>query len=255
VTGRGIGADNAGKAATRGRVTEADNAGKAGKRPNAAGRRDMLRFEREYTVRGFRLIAGCDEAGRGPLAGPVACAAVIMPLNDINPDIDDSKKLTFNKREELYAYITSVAVAWSVVFIDNETIDGINILQAAIRGMEAALRALRPAPDIALIDAIKTLDADCPTKGIIHGDAVSYNIAAASILAKTERDRLMIAYAREYPQYGFERHMGYPTAFHRESVLRFGPCPLHRKTFLKNLYAAPTEKPPPEKTPIPTKVL
>ncbi|MDR1094617.1 MAG: ribonuclease HII [Clostridiales bacterium] len=195
---------------------------------------DLLKFEREYLEKGYKTIAGCDEAGRGPLAGPVSCAAVIMPLDNIHPDIDDSKKLSPKKRGVLYDYIIKNALAYSVVFIGNEVIDGINIYQAAKRGMETALATLKIRPDVALIDAMKGLKADCPTVPIIHGDALSYSIAAASIVAKVERDRLMAEYAKQYPQYGFEKHMGYPTPAHYKSLAEFGACPLHRRSFLKN---------------------
>ena len=212
---------------------------------------DKLHFEHEYAAKGYRLIAGCDEAGRGPLAGPVSCAAVIMPLGilypktsgsekfgniiEINAEIDDSKKLTAKKRDELYDYITKTALAYSIAFVDNEVIDQINILNATKRGMEAAFAALKIRPDVALIDAVKGLKIGCPTVPIIHGDELSYSIAAASILAKVERDRLMTGYAREYPQYGFERHKGYPTREHYKSLEEFGACPLHRRSFLKNM--------------------
>jgi len=194
---------------------------------------DLLKFEREYILQGYTRIAGCDEAGRGPLAGPVSCAAVIMPLDEINPEINDSKKLSPKKRDLLYGYIIKNALAYSSVFIDNEIIDSINILNATKRGMEAALKALKTAPDIALIDAVGKLNTDIPIVPIIHGDALSYNIAAASIIAKVERDRLMSDYARQYPQYGFEKHMGYPTAAHYAALREHGTCPIHRKSFLK----------------------
>ncbi|GHV01214.1 hypothetical protein FACS1894211_10480 [Clostridia bacterium] len=193
---------------------------------------DLLKFEQEYAAKGYARIAGCDEAGRGPLAGPVSCAAVIMPLDGVHPEINDSKKLSPKKRDLLYGYIVRTALAYAVVFIDNETIDAVNILNATKRGMEAALAALKLRPDIALIDAVKGLKTEFPTVPLIHGDALSYNIAAASILAKVERDRLMAKYAEQYPQYGFERHWGYPTPAHYKSIEQFGVCPLHRRTFL-----------------------
>lgn len=197
--------------------------------------RDLLIFEREYREKGCRLIAGCDEAGRGPLAGPVSCGAVILPEGLIIPGVDDSKKLSEKRREYLYDLILEKALAFSVVFIDNETIDEINILNATKRGMEQALLNLKPRPDVALIDAVKGLNLPFPSLPIIKGDTLSHSIAAASILAKVERDRLMKRYGEEYPGYGFAAHMGYPTAYHREAVQRLGPCPIHRKSFLKNI--------------------
>ncbi len=197
--------------------------------------KDLLRFEREYISRGYKLIAGVDEAGRGPLAGPVACAAVIMPLDKdrIIPGVDDSKKLTEKKRGELYKKIVENALCYNVVFIDHTVIDEINILNAAKRGMKTALETLKIRPDIALIDAVK-LDLDFPSLPIIHGDALSYSIAAASILAKVERDRLMREYDKKYPEYGFSRHKGYATANHRALISKFGKCEIHRESFLKN---------------------
>jgi ribonuclease HII len=193
---------------------------------------DLLKYEREYAAAGYRLIAGADEAGRGPLAGPVACAAVIMPTDGIIEGVFDSKQVPENKREVLYGLIIQQAVAWSVCLIDHQTIDEINILRAAMRGMETALKALSPAPDVALIDAVKGLNVPFPTVPIIHGDALSYNIAAASIVAKVTRDRLMRRYDTEFPQYGFAAHKGYGTARHYAALAEFGACPIHRKTFL-----------------------
>jgi ribonuclease HII len=194
----------------------------------------MLNLELKYIVQGYKAIAGVDEAGRGPLAGPVSVAAVIMPLDYRIEGIDDSKKLTEIKREKLYDEIMRNALAVSSVMIGKDTIDEINILQATIKGMMLAVQGLSRTPDIVLVDAVK-LKLDIPTEGIIHGDALSYNIAAASIVAKVERDRLMCRYAEEYPEYGFEKHKGYGTKEHIDAIKQYGACPLHRETFLKKI--------------------
>ena len=198
--------------------------------------KDMLAFEKEYIARGCKYIAGADEAGRGPLAGPVACAAVIMPLekDKIIPGINDSKQLSEKKREELYGKIIAAAVSYHVCFIDNLIIDEINILNATKRGMEAAVTALSPAPDFVLADAVKGLSLRQPYLPIIKGDALSYSIAAASILAKVERDRLMKKYDAEFPQYEFAKHKGYATERHRRLIEEFGKCRLHRESFLRS---------------------
>ncbi|MGI6701466.1 MAG: ribonuclease HII [Christensenellales bacterium] len=192
----------------------------------------MLNLELKYILRGKRLICGIDEAGRGPLAGPVAVAAVIMPLDVRIEGVDDSKKLTEKKRELLYNEIINSAIAVSSVMIEKDVIDEINILEATKLGMLKALKALSVTPDIALVDAVK-LTTDIETEAIIHGDELSYNIAAASIVAKVERDRLMKEYAMKYPEYGFEEHKGYCTRSHVEALKKFGACPIHRKTFIK----------------------
>ena len=197
---------------------------------------DLLKFEREYLARGCRYIAGVDEAGRGPLAGPVSCAAVIMPLekSKIIPEINDSKQLTEKTREKLYGEIVKIAIAWNVVFIDHKTIDLINILNATKSGMKTAVGALSQKPDIVLIDAVK-LDLPYPSLPVIKGDELSYSIAAASIIAKVERDRLMREYDKQYPLYKFAENKGYPTLKHRELVRQFGKCEIHRETFLKKV--------------------
>ncbi len=197
---------------------------------------DLLRFEREYIARGYKYIAGVDEAGRGPLAGPVACAAVIMPLekDKIIAGVNDSKQLSEKVREELYKEISEIAIAWKIVFIDHKTIDLINILNAAKRGMKEAAEGLSVKPDIALIDAVK-LDLPFESLPIIKGDTLSYSIAAASIIAKVERDRLMREYDKQYPEYKFAEHKGYATAKHRALVQKFGKCEIHRESFLKKL--------------------
>lgn len=192
----------------------------------------MLDYENKYKG---KLIAGIDEAGRGPLAGPVVCACVIMPLDEdkLIDGINDSKKLTEKKREELYDKIIERAIAYSIVEVDERTIDRINILNATKLGMKRALDGLKVKPDIVLIDAVK-LDTDLPQDNIIKGDAKSYNIASASILAKVYRDRLMKELSEKYPQYNFAKHKGYGTKEHIENLKKYGKCELHRETFIKN---------------------
>ena len=200
---------------------------------------DLLKYEREYLAKGYKYIAGSDEAGRGPLAGPVSCAAVIMPLekDKIIAGVNDSKQLTEKTREELYGKIIGTAVAWKVVFIDHKIIDEINILNATKRGMRTAIEALSVPPDIVLIDAVKLPGLPFESLSIIRGDELSYSIAAASIIAKVERDRLMREYDKEYPQYRFAQHKGYATAKHRELIKQFGKCEIHRESFLHGLFS------------------
>jgi len=192
----------------------------------------MLDYERKYDG---KLIAGIDEAGRGPLAGPVVCGCVIMPLDEkhIIEGINDSKKLSEKKREELYEKIINTALSYSIVEIDEKTIDAINILNATKLGMKNALNALNVAPDIVLIDAVK-IETDIPQDNIIKGDALSYNIAAASILAKVYRDRKMKELDKIYPLYNFAKHKGYGTKEHIEALKKYGKCEIHRDTFIKN---------------------
>ncbi len=197
---------------------------------------DLFKYENELVQQGFRLIAGMDEAGRGPLAGPVAAACCIPDLSVIFEEINDSKKLTPKKRARLFTDITDTSVAQSVVFIDEKVIDEINILNATKRAMNSAVWSLSPTPDYLLVDAVKH-DFGLPYKAIVHGDALSYSIAAASILAKVARDELMDKYAEQYPEYGFEKHKGYGTAFHIEMLKKYGPCPIHRKSFIKKFFA------------------
>ena len=193
---------------------------------------DMLEYERQIEESGAKYIAGIDEAGRGPLAGPVVVAGVIMPLNeaDIIDGVNDSKKLSEKKRNLLYDLICEKAIDVQVAIIDNETIDRDNILNATKSGMLQCINGFTQV-DKVLIDAVK-LDAKVPTLSIIHGDALSYSIAAASIVAKVTRDRLMLDYDREYPQYNFAKHKGYGTAEHISLLKEHGPCPIHRRTFI-----------------------
>ena len=196
----------------------------------------MLSFERKAQLNGCNFIAGMDEAGRGPLAGPVSVACVVMPLEEdkIIPGINDSKKLSEKKREELFEKIKETALAYSVILIDEKTIDKINILEATKLGMKKAYEALEVPVDMLLVDAVKNLDVDCQYESIIKGDAKSYSIAAASILAKVTRDQMIIELDKKYPEYNFKKHKGYGTKEHIEAIKKIGPCAIHRKTFIKN---------------------
>ena len=193
--------------------------------------KDTLVFERELLSGGARLIGGMDEAGRGPLAGPVVAAAVVMPLDDVIPGVDDSKKLTEKKREQLFDEIVKKAIAYKICAVDEKVIDEINILNATKRAMTECVAGLSVRPDIVLIDAVK-LSLDVPTKSIIKGDALSYSIGAASILAKVYRDRLMREYDALYPWYGFAQNKGYGTKDHIDALKSVGPSPIHRRTFI-----------------------
>ena len=192
----------------------------------------MLQYERELISKGYKYISGVDEAGRGPLAGPVVVAAVVMPLDELIDGVNDSKKLSAKKRDTLYDLIMQKALCVKTSVISHEIIDRINILNATKRGMKECLDGLEQA-DAALIDAVK-LQVSVPTFSIIHGDALSYSIAAASIVAKVTRDRLMLEYDRQYPQYNFAKHKGYGTAEHIRLLKEYGPCPIHRRSFIKN---------------------
>ncbi|MBR5430375.1 MAG: ribonuclease HII [Firmicutes bacterium] len=191
----------------------------------------MSLIENELRAAGISLIAGVDEAGRGPLAGPVAVAAVILSPDARILGLNDSKKLSEKQRLALEPIIKEQAVAWNVTMIDHEVIDKINILQATKLGMRQAVAALEPPAAYLLVDGTELDGVELPQQGLIKGDARSVSIAAASVLAKTARDRLMIALDSEYPGYGFARHKGYPTAEHKEALRRLGPCPIHRLTF------------------------
>jgi len=194
----------------------------------------MLEYERQSQLEGARYIAGIDEAGRGPLAGPVVVAGVIMPLDEdkIIDGVNDSKKLSEKKRDVLYDKILATALDVQVAIVGWEEIDRINILNATKNGMLQCIRGFKQV-DKVLIDAVK-LDVNVPTLAIIHGDALSYSIAAASIVAKVTRDRLMSEYDKQYPQYNFAKHKGYGTAEHIALLKKYGPCPIHRKTFIKH---------------------
>lgn len=195
----------------------------------------MLEYEREYLAKGAKYLAGVDEVGRGPLAGPVTVACAIMPLGDedIIQGVNDSKKLSEKKREELYGKILDKAIAYSIEWADEKTIDEINILEATKRCMKKAVDSLSVAPDLVLVDAVK-LDCKYPVLPIIKGDAKSYSIACASILAKVARDRYMREMDIKYPEYGFASNKGYGSAKHIEALKNIGACELHRRTFIKN---------------------
>ena len=196
---------------------------------------DKLKFEKEEEQKGNFLIAGMDEVGRGPLAGPVCVACVIMPLDDIIEGIDDSKKVSEKKRNELFNLIKEKAIACSIEMVDEQTIDSINILEATKLCMKNAVEKLTLKPDVVLVDAISKLDTNIPIRGIIKGDSLSYSIGCASILAKVTRDNLMVELSKEYPEYGFEKHKGYGTKMHIEALKKYGPCVYHRLSFLKFL--------------------
>ena len=184
----------------------------------------------------FELICGVDEAGRGPLAGPVCAAAVILPKGLVIPGLNDSKKLSDKRRRELFPIIQQEAVSFGIAFASQEEIDEINILQATFLAMRRAMEQLNPQPEFALIDGNRETDFGVPCKTVIKGDSLSANIAAASVLAKVTRDNWMMEAAEKYPGYGFEIHKGYGTKAHYGALEKLGPCPIHRRTFLKKLY-------------------
>lgn len=192
---------------------------------------EMYAFEHIAMDEGFELVAGVDEAGRGPLAGPVSVAAVILPRDLYLPKINDSKKISAKVREELFEEIQDKALAIGTALIDAQTIDRVNIYQATINGMYESIFMLKPQPQKVLIDAVKLDKLPMASESIIKGDARSASIAAASIVAKVTRDRLMDAYDKQYPKYGFAQHKGYGTAQHLEALKKYGPCPIHRMSF------------------------
>lgn len=197
---------------------------------------NMWEIEQGCFDQGISLICGVDEAGRGPLAGPVCAAAVILPANVDIPGLNDSKKLSDKRRRELYPVIMEKAVAYGIGFADHTEIDEINILQATFLAMERAISKLSIKPELALIDGNREKDFGIPVKTVVHGDSLSASIAAASVLAKVTRDDLMLKMAAEYPQYGFEIHKGYGTKAHYQALANHGPSPIHRMTFLKKYY-------------------
>ena len=192
-------------------------------------------IESAYRAEGYAVICGADEAGRGPLAGPVAAGACILPDGLLIEGLNDSKKLTEKARERLYEVITASAVDWAVELVGPEVIDEINILEASQLAMRRAVMRLNPRPSLALIDGNIARGFEIPAVPIVKGDSRSVSIAAASILAKVTRDRLCLELDRQYPVYGFARHKGYPTREHREAILKYGPSPCHRMSFLKKL--------------------
>lgn len=196
---------------------------------------DKLKFEKEEQEKGNFIIAGMDEVGRGPLAGPVCVCCVIMPLDDIIDGIDDSKKVSEKKRNQLAEIIKEKAISYSIEMIDEKTIDEINILEATKLCMKKAVDGLTLKPDVVLVDAISKLDVDVPIRGIIKGDMQSYSIGAASILAKVTRDEYMVNLSKQYPEYLFDKNKGYGTKAHIEALKKYGPCEYHRLTYLKFL--------------------
>jgi ribonuclease HII len=188
-------------------------------------------FETRYTQEGYYRIAGVDEAGRGPLAGPVVAAAIILPPEGVGEPLFDSKKLSAKKRERLYEVLCSKALAIGIGIVSSEEIDSLNILQATLKAMTQAVEHLSIPPDLLLIDGPHGLPLSIPQKAIPKGDQLSNSIAAASIVAKVTRDRLMLQFHQKYPQYNFARHKGYGTLEHRRAIERFGICDIHRKTF------------------------
>ena len=191
----------------------------------------MLEYETTATNKGYRFVAGVDEAGRGPLAGPVVAGAVLLPPEVSLHGLDDSKKLSQKSREKFFPEIIETALAYGVGIVSVETIERINILQAALLAMKQAVENCALPPDLLLIDGNKRVDHSADQWTIVGGDGKSLSIAAASVLAKVTRDRIMQAYHQSYPEYEFDRHKGYPTKQHREKIRQFGPCPIHRKTF------------------------
>ncbi len=197
---------------------------------------EKLQYERALLQRGCKYIAGVDEVGRGPLAGPVVCAAVIMPLDEesLVIGVDDSKKLSEKKREMLAEQIKERALCYTIIEIDEKTIDEINILEATKLGMKRAIESLEIAPDTVLTDGNMTININFPQQSVIHGDALSYSIGAASIIAKVHRDHKMVEFAQTYPDYGFDKNKGYGTAEHIKGIKEKGLCPIHRRSFTKN---------------------
>lgn len=197
---------------------------------------DMWQYEQKHSSEGYSFICGVDEAGRGPLAGPVCAAAVILPADVEIVGLNDSKKLSDKKRRELYPIICEKAVAYGIAFADNREIDEINILQATYLAMERAIASLSQKPDFLLIDGNRAKDFGIPLETVIGGDGLSASIAAASVLAKVTRDDYMVEQSKIYPQYSFDVHKGYGTKVHYDALTKYGPCPIHRDSFLKKFY-------------------
>lgn len=196
---------------------------------------EYLTLEHEAQAQGYAVVCGADEAGAGPLAGPVYAAAVILPDDFDLPWLNDSKKVTPKRREALFDQIKEQAVAWAVASVGEREVDEINILNARMKAMDLAIHQLDPAPDFALIDGNRNKGITIPNRMVVHGDSLSASISAASILAKVSRDRYMLEMAERYPEYHFEQHKGYGTKLHYEMLHKYGPCPIHRLTFLKKL--------------------
>lgn len=196
---------------------------------------DPWELENRLYDQGYQAVCGVDEAGAGPLAGPVYAAAVILPRGLTLPYLNDSKKVTPRRREILFDQIREQAIAYAIAWADEKEIDSINILNARMLAMDRAIKMLNPAADFALIDGNRNQGIELQNEMVVHGDARSASIAAASILAKVSRDRFMVELAEQYPQYAFEKHKGYPTKLHYQLLRQYGPSPVHRKTFLKKL--------------------
>ena len=197
--------------------------------------KQLKEYENQLRSKGFEFICGIYEAGRGPLAGPVVVASVIMPADSIIEGVNDSKKVSEKKREKLYDLILEEAISYGVGIIGQDEIDDINILNATKKSLTMSLKELDKKPDLIIVDALTHIDTlGIPYESIIKGDAKCYSIAAASIIAKVTRDRIMREWDKVYPQYGFATHKGYGTAAHIKAIKEYGPCPLHRKTFIKN---------------------
>ena len=196
---------------------------------------EFLAIEHEMQAQGYRVVCGCDEAGAGPLAGAVFAAAVILPEEYDLPYLTDSKKLSEKRREVLFDQVKEQAVAWAIASVDEKEIDATNILKARLKAMDLAIHMLDVKPDFALIDGNRNAGITIPNRTVIKGDSLSASISAASILAKVARDRYMMEMAAKYPEYKFEQHKGYGTKLHYEMLREYGPCPIHRLTFLKNL--------------------
>jgi ribonuclease HII len=195
----------------------------------------MKNFDKQYLNDKVKLLAGVDEAGRGPLAGPVVAAAVILPKDFYDEKINDSKKLSQSEREELFPIIKSNAIAYTYSIVNHSQIDEINILKASLLAMKNSVKKLKVQPHLVLVDGNKIFNYSCPVLSIIKGDSKSQSIAAASIIAKVVRDRIMVKHSKIYPDYGWEKNKGYPTREHIKALINFGSTPLHRKTFLKNI--------------------
>lgn len=196
---------------------------------------NMKEYERHFKEAGYKFIAGVDEAGRGPLAGPVCAAAVILPDDAVIEGINDSKKLSEKKREELYEKIIDTAIAYNIELVDEKVIDEINILQATYMAMKNAVSGLSQKADFVLIDGNRSEGMEIPYETVVKGDSKSISIAAASILAKVTRDRYITEISDKYPEYNFKKHKGYGTKEHTDAILKYGPCEIHRLTFLKKL--------------------
>lgn len=204
--------------------------------------RSLKNFDLSFVKGKIKLIAGVDEAGRGPLAGPVVAAAVIFDKKTFHKEINDSKQVSEKKREELYGWILENCLSYGIGIIGHKEIDEINILQASLKAMKIATTQLSTLPDLVLIDGNKSFISEIKTKTVVRGDAKSFSIAAASIIAKVTRDRIMKEAHEEYPEYLWEQNKGYPTHAHRDAVKKFGASPFHRKTFLRNILKEEQEK-------------